>query len=369
MIPYIEDSRESRHLLSDTISCVVTEERNGKYELKMTCDVSGENVDMIELFGTVYVKPNDDDDDQEFRIYRITKTLKGRLTIYGEHISYKMSGWPVMPFTYTGNAAEIAEEALSQAWGLYFDSFEFATDISISKEFTLDQPRALRAILLGEEGSILQKFQGEWKFDNRKATLMQSRGKDTNVSIVYGKNITDLTYDDSIADVYNAILPFWYGDYNGVPTLVTITHSVPLVYTNNNSSFPYPKGMVVDLTSEFSSKPTSEQLYSAAESYIANNGVGTPDISINVNFVPLWQVKGLEYLRQLEKVSLCDTVSVIVPHLNIATNAKVVETQYNVLKERYDSIKIGTVKKNFVGKISGDLNNIRSVVDQLKRMR
>jgi phage minor structural protein len=207
---------------------------------------------------------------------------------------------------------------------------------------------------------------GEWKFDNNNATLMRSRGKNTNVSITYGKNITDITYDDNIATVYNAVYPYWFGEVDGVDTLIVPDN---LIYTDNYSSFPYLKGMSLDLTSEFSTPPTQEQLRSAAESYIANNGVGTPDISIDVNFVPLWQVKGLEYLKQLEKVSLCDTVSVIVPHLNIATNAKVVETQYNVLKERYDSIKIGTVKKNFVGKISGDLNNIRSVVDQLKRMR
>lgn len=367
MIPYILESNK-RYELSDCISCVVTEERNGKYEVKMVYDVSGNNSDAIEMWRELFVKANEDDDDQEFIIYRITKTINGRMTIYGEHISYIMSYEPVHAFTITGDAASIAEEAQEKA--RYINAvvsyFNFSTDIGSTKTFTLDHPKTLRNILMGEEGSILQKFQGEWKFDNRNATLMQSRGSATDVTIMYGKNITDITYDDNIASIYNAVYPYWFSEVEGVDTLVSLGS---LVYIDDSSSFPYKHAMPLDLTSEFSAPPTDAQLRSAAESYIANNGVGTPDISINVNFVPLWQVKGLEYLRQLEKVSLCDTVSVIVPHLNIATNAKVVEVQYNVLKERYDSIKIGTVKKNFVGKISGDLNNIRSVVDQLKRMR
>ena len=364
MIPYVKN-KKNIYTLADVISCVVTEERNGRYELKMTYDASGRNADKIELFGRILAKPNDDDENQWFHIYRITKTIKGQLTVYAEHISYLMSYTPVEAFTFTGTAAEIATKAYQKAWIL--EHFEFFTDITVEKSYSISYPRSLRSVLLGEEGSILQMFGGgEWKFDNSNVTLMRNRGKNTNVSITYGKNITDITYDDNIATVYNSVYPYWFGEVDGVDTLIVPDN---LVYTDNYSSFPYLKGMSLDLTSEFSTPPTKEQLLSAAESYIANNGVGTPDISIDVNFVPLWQVKGLEYLKQLEKVSLCDTVSVIVPHLNIATNAKVVETQYNVLKERYDSIKIGTVKKNFVGKISGDLNNIRSVVDQLKRMR
>ena len=366
MIPYVK-SNEIAYILPDVISCVVTEERNGRYELKMTYDVTGRNADKIELFGRIYAKPNDDDKNQWFHIYRITKTIKGRFTVYAEHISYLMSYAPVEVFTLTGTAAEIAARAYQKSWCI--GGFQFFTDIAITKSYSIDHPRSLRSVLLGEEGSILQAFGGEWKFDNGECTLMRNRGKNTNVSIVYGKNITDITYDDSVASVYDSVYPYWFGEVDGTPTLVTLTEQPRLIYSDNSSSFPYTKAKALDLTSEFDAPPTESQLRARAERYVAENEVGTPDISINVKFVPLWQVKGLEYLKELEKVALCDTVSVIVPHLNIATNAKVVETQYNVLKERYDSVKIGTVKKNFVGKISGDINDIRSVVNQLKRMR
>ena len=370
MIPYIIEN-DLNYQLDDAITCIVTEERNGKFELKMTCDVTGNNADKIQNYAEIWAKPNDDDSDQPFEIYRIAKTINGRFTVYAQHRSYKLSGIPVSAFSVTGTAQEALNALKSHA--LTTCGFTFSTDKTTAGTFDVKNPVSLRSMLMGIQGSILQIFGGgEYKFDENSVTLMASRGKRTDASIIYGKNLTGITYDDNMSTVYNGVVPYWRGmvqdETTGedVDTLVALTTD-PVVYTSNHESFPRNNIRILDLSDEFKEPPTEAQLRSRAETFITENSVGSPDVSISVNFFPIWQAVGLEHLKELEKISLCDTVSVIVPKLNIATTAQVIETQYNVLKERYDSMKIGTVKKNLIGKIKGDFADIENVIKQLRR--
>ena len=86
-------------VLTDTISCEVTEERNGVFECLFKYPVSGQHYGLITKECIIKAKPNDTAADQAFRIYRITKPLNGIVTIYGQHISYDLANVPVQPVT------------------------------------------------------------------------------------------------------------------------------------------------------------------------------------------------------------------------------------------------------------------------------
>ena len=77
--------------LTDTISCEVTEERNGVFECLLKYQVSGQHYELITKECIIKAKPNAAAADQAFRIYRITKPLKGIVSIYGQHISYDLA--------------------------------------------------------------------------------------------------------------------------------------------------------------------------------------------------------------------------------------------------------------------------------------
>ena len=64
-----------RGVLTDTVSCEVTEERNGVFECLLKYPVSGQHYGLITKECIVKAKPNDTAADQAFRIYRITKPL------------------------------------------------------------------------------------------------------------------------------------------------------------------------------------------------------------------------------------------------------------------------------------------------------
>lgn len=138
-------------VLTDTISCEVTEERNGIFECLLKYPVSGQHYGLITKECIIKAKPNDTTADQAFRIYRITKPLNGIVTIYGQHISYDLANVPVMPFSTESRSPQLI---LSQL--LTGDTrFTGWTDYSDAKAFSVTQPKSVRACLGGTEGSML----------------------------------------------------------------------------------------------------------------------------------------------------------------------------------------------------------------------
>ena len=79
--------------LSDAVSCEVTEERNGQYELEMMYPVSGQHYSDLELRAIILAKPNFNDNPQPFRIYNISKPLNGIVTVNAQHLCYDLSGY------------------------------------------------------------------------------------------------------------------------------------------------------------------------------------------------------------------------------------------------------------------------------------
>ena len=101
MIPVLYDAGErdftSNGLgrLYDAISCTVTEERNGSFELEMTYPVSGIHYKDILKERIIFAVPADGKKEQPFRIYKISKPMKGITTISARHVSYQLSFVPV----------------------------------------------------------------------------------------------------------------------------------------------------------------------------------------------------------------------------------------------------------------------------------
>jgi len=66
-------------VLKDTVSCLVTEERNGRFELNMIYPLSGIHADKLEVDLIIKVDTGHADisKDQLFRIDRIDKKMDG----------------------------------------------------------------------------------------------------------------------------------------------------------------------------------------------------------------------------------------------------------------------------------------------------
>lgn len=349
--------------LHETMSCSVTEERNGAYTATAKVGANDMWFSEIEEEKILLAKPNDTDDPQPFRIYRVVKETNGNAVLYCEHIKERLSGIPIAKFARSLSAIN-AQSAmvLMKNNALITCPFTFTSDINGTQYVSNDKPTTMRRKLQGEEGSILQLYGGEYKYDKYAVSLLSSRGTDNNVIIEYGKNLKKIKQDSTVANTYSGIYPYWIGK-DSSDNEVCVSGSV--VYASNHLSFPYEKILPVDFTQKFDSMPTSAQLETAAASYITDNKINEPDISITVSFVPLWQAMGYEELAAFERISLCDTVHVIYPQLDITVEAKVVKTVYNVLKERYDSIEVGTIKKNLTTSLKDSVNALNGRIDKI----
>jgi phage-related protein len=214
---------------------------------------------------------------------------------------------------------------------------------ALANAFTLTEPDNLRALLFGQDGSVIDTFGGEWEFDHFKAILHKSRGADNGVTIRYGKNLTDLKQEENIQSTYTGICPYWKGqEEDGVEEVVYLPEKV--LHSTSAENYPYQRTKIVDFSSEFETAPTTEELRARGEKYIESNDIGTPTVSLDVSFIALHQTQEYSDMTRTYRINLCDTVTVLFPALNVSTKAKVVKTVYNVLLDRYDSITIGEIQ-------------------------
>lgn len=355
----VEFNNNGLGVLADSPRCEVTEERNGPYELEMDYPIDGQHFSEITHSAIIYAVPADGKAPQPFRIYDITKPLDGLCTIYAEHISYQLAHIPVTPFGRCTSVASALQGLKNNAAETC--PFTFWTDKASTGTFEVKEPVSIREMLGGTKGSILDTFGGgEYEWDGYTVKLYQHRGHDKGVTIRYGRNLTDLKQDEAIDSTVTGIYPFWSDDNSG--TLVTLPEKV--LHSENADNFPYVRTVVVDASSEFQEEPTETQLRDFGARYIANNAVGVPKVSIEVSFAPLWQTEEYRNIANLERVNLCDTVTVVFEKLGVSATAKVVKTVYDVLNERYDTIELGDARTNLGKAVSDDISGSALAIRQ-----
>lgn len=335
--------------LSDAISCYVTEERNGEYELEMEYPIDGIHFSEIAKRCILLAIPSPYRLPQPFRIYRITKPLNGVCTIYAQHISYDLSTTPLNPFTAAN--APAAMNGLS-ANAAIPSEFTFWTDKTTVANFAVTVPSKTRSVLGGQTGSILDVYGGEYEWDNFTVKLHNQRGNDSGVVIRYGKNLTDLEQDENISNVLTGIYPYW-ADTDG--NLVVCDPKI----VNAPGTYDFQAVDPVDFSQDFDEQPTPAQLQARAESYVQANNIGIPVVSISVSFVQLEQTEEYKDLALLEKCDLCDTVTVQFEKLGVNAKAKIVKIVTDVLLERYDSVEIGDARTNIADTISDQQQEIQ----------
>lgn len=367
MIPILYEKDETQFTtnglgrLTDCTYCRATEERNGIYEVEFQYPVGGIHFEDI-LIGRVIACTHDDQGDtQPFDIYKKSEPINGLVIFNARHISYRLSEITVEPFTTESCALAIAG---LKTHSIGTNPFTFNTDKTTSGTYKVKVPSSCRALLGGNENSLLDVFgTGEYKFDGFSVYLMLHRGDDTDVSIRYGKNLVDFKNDEDYGNTYNAVVPFWYGQSYDEATSTSSDVLVTLPEKFIGSGHTLPSGRIVtvpmDCSSDFQSPPSVNELRTFATNRLTNSDKWLPSQNITVNFVQLWQTEEYKEYAPLQRVRLCDTVLVDVPMYNIAgLRIKVVKVVYNVLLDRYDEMELGSPQTTFAQSIisSGDFS-------------
>lgn len=342
------------------ISCDVEEERNGIYELTAKIPVDSPRFDKLVEGNIIVAIHSNKKDRQPFQIYSVTKTINGVAEVRAEHISYRLNKNVVMPFEATG-----VQAALNGLKTYAVDTcpFTFWTDKESTVKYKPKVPKTIKASLFGESGSILDTFSaGDFEFDLWTVKFWEDRGADNGVTIRYGKNLTDIKKDTDISDIYTAIVPYWIGyDENGkeYTVMLSSTPANNVVRSEYADYFPTPRVVAVDFSGSIEEQPTAEQLRAAAVTYLRDNARRQLVTTISASFIELSQTDQYKDLYELEKVNLCDTVTVIHPVLEISDKLRVSKIVYDVLAERNKTITLGDLKKTLANVIGGRGSTIK----------
>lgn len=336
--------------LPNAISCFVTEKRNtpGGYYLEMEYPIDGLHFGDIIQERIIFASPAPGIAPEPFRIQRISRPINGIVQIEAPHVSSELRSITAYgTFADTHSAKQAFDQFVSVAErsGQSVD-FEFYTDgwSDSGKTISFPTPTSLQDILFGVEGSILENFGGEFAFYNRRIELTNARGKDTGIEIRYGINMSDIESETDSSELVTAVVPYWSGDIDGVQTVII----GDICLSANADAFAYLRTIPLDVTSKFegTDAPTKAQVNSAGLAFVGGTELQNLNVSTRVKYTP-------EYFSVADRpIYLCDTVKVVHPDLQVSNTAKIVETRYNVLTERYDEITIGSIKKSIVDTIA-----------------
>ena len=170
MIPILFDYSDTswtsngRGRLSDCISCTVTEERNGIFELEAEIAESALHSSQLEMNSIICAPYYPGGELQAFRVAQITKPISGKYKIYAQHLSYQLTLIPVMPFSVTA-AANACQTTLNKFVSEAVETcpFTFTTDVTTVSSYKQTIPASIRSRMGGVEGSDIDQFGEEWE--------------------------------------------------------------------------------------------------------------------------------------------------------------------------------------------------------------
>lgn len=338
MIPILYESTETEFnnnglgRLRETISAVVTEERNGVYELEFSYPVTAEDFNDIRIGRIVGVTHDDSGDIQPFDIVSYEKPIDGIVTFHCVHISYRQSY-----LTVTTHRGDIDSLTRAIAWlrtSTPENPFTYQTDKTDEGFVAVADgtPKTVRSVLGGTEGSILDTYGGEYEWDKFTVILHSSRGVDRDFTIRYGVNMLDFNEEMDSSGTYMSCIPYWTDGTNII--IGDKQDSGSTTITNRDECVP------LDVSDKFEGKPTKAQVNAMGKLVMLADNPTVPSQTIKVEFVRL-QDLGFEEFDNLLHCGLCDTINVVFPDYSASGRFKIVKTVWDVLADRYESMELG----------------------------
>lgn len=338
--------------ISHCTKCLTKEDRNGEYTVDLETTVNDPVATALLSQRIIKVKPNPHDMDQCFEIQGTTRKPGGIIAVTAKHVRnflYQLESEGDISYVDHITTLSLTPQGV---WNQLFrdpspyvrDStpFTFYSDINSTANFYLgfNEPKSIGAIFGGEEGSLIDMYDGELKFSNYNVRFLSQRGKDTGYQLRYGKNISAAEQSENCLQVYSHIRP--YGQ------IATVSGRNIFLYANQyeipNNESKTKKVFVLDCSEAVRDMQVGPQSvgYDAARAamtayaaqYARANRIGKVSVSIKVDTQA--------QLQFMQRLGLCDIVTVILDNYGVTTKAKIVSATYNTLLERWESLTVGT---------------------------
>lgn len=348
------------------INPVVSEDLNGIYQFVFKYPLFEKHGLEIEGQSVIRV-PTPDEEDQLFRVYRPVKTM-GYLEVSCYHIFYDLIDNFIEDTNIVGKSGQGAVTQLLGATQ-YGHSFRAFSDIATTSNARIVRKNPIEALLDDEaENSFLSRWGGELKRNNFDIRMNKSIGSNRGKKIRHRKDLIGYEANVDWSAVTTRIMP---KGFDGLLLPEKYVDS-PLI-----NKYVYPKikmieyqdikAAVGEYANDEDAVPLDEAyklLRNATKAEFNANHVDVPPANYKVDFVALDQTEVYKDFKELQKVYIGDTVTVIHEDDGINIEAKVISYEYNPLQERYLKIELG----NFTDSLTKTYTDIQKVSRKLEEV-
>lgn len=228
----------------------------------------------------------------------------------------------------------------------------------------------IEAINGSDDNAFVSRWGGEILYDNYQVIINEKAGGDYGVQVMYGKNIVKDGFSEMVdmSEVATRIVPRSYNGY-------MIEGDTPWVDSPLIEKYPtihYRTMKFEDVKMREDAQEddeengvticeTQKQLEEALkkkckEQY--DEGVDKPKVTIEADMELLQNTELYEDVKSLEMVSLGDTVHCNHSKLGIKSDARVIELEWDAVRNKLTFVKLGEFQYNF-------LNNVSSVMSRV----
>lgn len=307
--------------------------------------------------------------DQLFRIKKKEKSDSG-ITATMEPIFMDAMGdcflTDVRPTNATGQEALNAMTAPNS-------KYSGQSDILVTATAYYQYKNLIEALNDGEDNCFLNRWGGEIIYNNFTVIVNQRAGGDYGVELRYGKNIPQngMTEEVDFRDVITRIYPKAFNGYtmsndgyvdsplvNNYPTVKATT----ITYSDVKMRVDVQEG---DEDSGVIICDTQEQLNAALTAKCSAEfeaGIDKPAVSISADMVLLQNTEQYKDYAVLETVSLGDTIHCINSHLDITTDARVIELEYDSIRQKVVSVVIGDYQYEYFNNVTSAAEKAESAI-------
>ncbi|EFF22801.1 phage tail spike protein [Enterococcus faecium] len=351
--------------LSDWLTATVSNKLNGAEIFQGTYSINGTNADLIVEGRIIQCYVDENRAKQRLRIYYAkTSVIGNTIEVKAEPIfndirksvlnKYDSGTEKITATQAWQNAKVLAKPAIPS-------QFSFSSLVDTLANVKIEKANFLE-FFGGKEGSILDRFHGEFLKDNNTLRHEKSLGTDHKIKAIYTKNLTGLDLEIDAQSVLVGVYPFISSSSEGEDE---ITLPEEVIFTDYVDDYPAGYVSFVDFKDKATDVAT---LREAAKDWLKTNiDKQKPQVSGSIELVPLRHQRGYEKFVDLEKVSMGDGVDVYHPQLKVNMSARIVEYTFNVLTNSYDKLVVGNVKTNFLENTENNVSNlINDAIDQLK---
>ncbi len=354
-------SRNGDSVLIPT-SCKLSVKLNGAWQLELSHPLDREERWRYLEEGGVIAAPTFQSGKQLFRINKICKMNTG-ITAIAYPIFFDSADdcflVDVRPTMKSGQEALDIMTAGSRYSG--------ESDI-VSGSTAYFVRRNLMSAINGEEDpSFISRWGGEMLYDNYKIIINERVGGDYGVEVRYGKNLTGMEYQVDLSEVVTRIVPVSYNGY-------TLEGDSPWVDSPNIGKYAkvYTKEVKFDDVKLLEDASGDEEAFSTLEELRAelvrrcnvmySNGADLPRVTVTVDMADLSKCEEYREYEDLEKVGLGDTVRCYNTKLDIMTEARVVELEWDCVRDIPGTVVLGEFKYDYFTELSTALTAVKKIM-------